>query len=181
MIISYDSTWSYYMIAYDHITWWHMTTWSSLIMSFILFQVIANNHLHGIISMSSPSSLSLSSRSSWSPSSSSWSLSSWSLSSWSRRYWLQRGARTGWIFSDAAKPGSHAGRFFFLDHLDLLMIKFLQAIHCRHLNTILAIIITNTAIFITLPLNLIEFRRFKKALQIRPPWCPKLQSRRWTR
>ena len=59
-------------------------------------------------------------------------------------------------------------------------LKFLQAIHCCHLNNILAIIIaiTNTAI---LPLNVIKFRRFKKALQTRPPWCPKLQSRRWTR
>lgn len=66
-------------------------------------------------------------------------------------------------------PALMQADFFLFDHLDLLMIKFLQAIHCRHLNTILAIIITNTAIFITLPLNLIEFRRFKKALQIRPP------------
>ena len=61
--------------------------------------------------------------------------------------------------------------FVLFHHLDLLMIKFLQAIHCRHLNNILAIIIalTNTAIFITLPLNLTKFRRYKKALQTRPP------------
>ena len=68
-------------------------------------------------------------------------------------------------------PALMQADFFLFDHLDLLMIKFLQAIHCRHLNNILAIIIalTNTAIFITLPLNLTKFRRYKKALQTRPP------------